>query len=335
VKKLLGKIILGVVAGVAIYVGFSIWADARSVGLALAEFRWSIVLAALALASLNYLVRFVRWHYYLKVLGLAVPPGHSFLVFLGGFSLTVTPGKLGEVIKAVLLRESHGIAAARTAPIVVAERFTDLIGLLLLACVGVFSFKTDPRFLVGGAVLIAFGLIVVSVEPIATFFLRLSGRVPLVRRLTHKFEEVHRTTAALLRLRPLALGVILSIASWFFECAAFWAVVHGFPGAAINLQAATFIYASMTVAGALSFLPGGLGVTEAGMLGMLVELGQGCSRGVATAATFVTRLCTLWFAVVVGLVALLLFARTTKIRVELPPKTTSPEQPAPAIDPRC
>ena len=323
-KKLLGKIILGVAAGVAIYVGFSIWADARSVGRALAGFQWWLVLAALSLASLNYLVRFARWHYYLRVLGLSVPVAHSLLVFLGGFSLTVTPGKLGEVVKAILLRESHGIPAARTAPIVIAERFTDLMGLLLLACVGIFTFKIDPRFLLIGAGLIGFGLVVVSVEPVANLLLRLSGRVPLVRRITPKLEEAYRTTAELLRPRPLGLGVLLSVVSWFFECAAFWTVVHGFAGASVNLQAATFIYASMTVAGALSFLPGGLGVTEAGMLAMLGELGTGCGRSVAAAATFVTRLCTLWFAVLVGIAALLIFARQTKIRVDLPADVKGP-----------
>lgn len=321
-KRLLGKVILGVVAGVAVYVAFSIWADARNVGRALANFHWSIALAALTLASLNYVVRFLRWHYYLRVLGLAVPAGHSLLVFLAGFSLTVTPGKLGEVVKAILLRESHGIAAARTAPIVVAERFTDLMGLLLLACVGIFTFETDPRFLVVGAGLIVFGLVVVSVEPIATFFLRLSGRVPLVRRLTHKLDEAYRTTAALLRPRPLILGFILSVVSWFFECTAFWAVVHGFDGARVSLQTATFIYASMTVAGALSFLPGGLGVTEAGMLALLGDLATGCSRSVSAAATFITRLCTLWFAVVVGLAALLLFSRRARVHVDLPDGNT-------------
>ena len=320
-KKLLGRVILGVAAGVAIYVAFSIWADARSVGHALASFHWLIALAALGLASLNYLVRFGRWHYYLKVLGLKVPVGHSLLVFLGGFSLTVTPGKLGEVVKAFLLRESHGIPAARTAPIVVAERFTDLVGLLLLACVGIFSFKADPRFLIVAAILIGFGLLVVSVESIAAFFLRLSSHVPFVCKVTPKLEEAYRTTAELLRPRPLILGVLLSVVSWFFECTAFWAVVHGFAGASVDIQAATFIYASMTVAGALSFLPGGLGVTEAGMLAMLGQLATGCNRSVAAAATFVTRLCTLWFAVLVGIAALLIFARRTRITVQLPEKS--------------
>jgi uncharacterized protein (TIRG00374 family) len=194
------------------------------------------------------------------------------------------------------------------------------MGLLLLACVGIFSYKTDPRFLVVGASLIGFGLVVVSAPPLANFCLRLSARIPLVRRLTHKLDEAYHTTAALLRPRPLGLAVLLSIVSWFFECAAFWAVVRGFPGATVELQAATFIYASMTVAGALSFLPGGLGVTELGMLAMLGKLATGCGPSVAAAATFVTRLCTLWFAVVVGLAALVLFARQTKIDVELPAK---------------
>ena len=321
-KKLLLKVILGVAAGVAVYVGFSIWADARSVGRALADFQWLIAVAALGLAFLNYLVRFVRWHYYLKVLGLSVPPGHSFLVFLGGFSLTVTPGKLGEAVKALLLRESHGIPAARTAPIVVAERLTDLMGLLLLACVGIFTFKADPRFLIIGAVLIVFGLVVISVRPIAMAFLRLFARTPGLRKIAPKLEEAYQTTAELLRPMPLVLGVALSTVSWFFECAAFWAVVHGFAGASVDLQAATFIYASMTIAGALSFLPGGLGVTEAGMLAMLGELATGCGRSVAAAATFVTRLCTLWFAVIIGIAALLIFARRTKIAVELPENST-------------
>jgi glycosyltransferase 2 family protein len=235
----------------------------------------------------------------------------------------VTPGKLGEAVKALLLRESHGIAAARTAPIVIAERFTDLMGLLLLACVGIFTFKTDPRFLLIGAGLIGFGLVVVSVAPVANFFLDLSARLPVIGKATPKLREAYGTTASLLRPRALVLGVVLSVISWFFECAAFWAVVHGFSGASIDLQAATFIYASMTVAGALSFLPGGLGVTEAGMLALLGELGSGCGRSVAAAATFVTRLCTLWFAVLVGIGALLIFARRTKIRVELPPKSAT------------
>jgi uncharacterized protein (TIRG00374 family) len=317
-KKLLPRVLLGVAAGVAIYIAFAIWRGWREVGEAMASFSWWAALAGLGLATANYLVRFVRWQYYLRVLGLAVPTGESLLVFLGGFALTVTPGKLGEAVKAFLLRESRGIPAARTAPIVIAERFTDLVGLLLLAGVGVFTFDVDRRFLAVGAALIGVGLLVVSVESVARLAIRIASRVPGVRRVAHRLDTFYESTAALLRPAPLGVAVLLSVVSWAFECLAFWLVVGGFPGAEVKLQAAVFIYAAMTVAGALSFLPGGLGATEAGMLGLLGKLGTGTGRGVSLAAVFVTRLCTLWFAVAVGLGALVLFARRTKIDVQLP-----------------
>src|SRR5262249_28032523 len=91
---------------------------------------------------------------------------------------------------------------------------------------------------------------------------------------------------------------------------------HGFPGARIGLQGATFVYAATTVAGALSFLPGGLGMTEAGMLALLLRLGSGIDRGTAAAATFVTRAATLWFAGALGLPALLVYARRKHVNID-------------------
>jgi uncharacterized protein (TIRG00374 family) len=187
----------------------------------------------------------------------------------------------------------------------------------------VFTFDVDRRFLVAGAVLIGGGLLVVSVESIAVVALRLVGRIPGMRRFAPKLEEFYRSTAALLRPGPLLVAVILSVLSWACECVAFWLVVRGFPGASIALRAAVFIYATMTVAGALSFLPGGLGVTELGMLELLGKLGTGTGRSVAAAATFVTRACTLWFAVAVGLGALVLFARRARVSLDLPERRSA------------
>jgi uncharacterized protein (TIRG00374 family) len=319
-KGLVGRVALSVAAGLAVYVGFTIWANAARVAEALREFRWSLAGLACLLAAGNYLVRFGRWHYYLGVLGLRVAPRDSLLVFLGGFSLTVTPGKLGEAVKAFLLRASHGFPVARTAPIVIAERVTDLLALFLLALVGVFHFDVDRRFLFVGAAVVLSGVLVVSIDPLAEAALAVAARLPGLRRYAPKLREMHVATAALLHPRPLVLATAISTASWFLECLAFWVVVRGFPGASLDLRAATFIYAAMTIAGALSFLPGGLGVTEAGMLALLVRFGLGLTRGSAAAATFVTRACTLWFAVALGLPALALYAR--RKHVEVPPTLT-------------
>ena len=320
-NRLVRRVALGVAAGVAVYVGLTIWADAGRVGEALRAFRWSMAGLACLLALGNYLVRFGRWHYYLKLLDVRVRAGDSLAVFLAGFALTVTPGKLGEAVKAFLLRASHKVAVARTAPIVVAERVTDLIALLLLTLVGVFTFDppaVDRRLLVAGAALVVAGILVVSVDPLAERAVALAARLPLLRgRLAHRLAEFHRSTAALLRPAPLLLASAIATASWFLECVAFWVVVRGFPGAALALRPATFIYAAVTVAGALSFLPGGLGVTEAGMLALIMRFGSGITRGGAAASTFVTRACTLWFAVALGVPALILYARRKHVRVDI------------------
>ena len=315
-KRLVSRLVAGVVVGVAVYVGFSIWADVGRVGEALRAFRWSFLLYACLLAATNYAVRFLRWQFYLRKVGVTnVSARDSLQVFLAGFALTVTPGKLGEAVKAVLLRASHNIPMSKTAPIVIAERITDLVALLLLAMVGVFSYDVDPRFLIAGAVLVVAGLVVVSVDPVAKAAIRVAGRLPVLRKFAHRFDDFHAHTAILIAPVPLLLASGLAAISWFFECLAFYVVVHGFPGADITLQGATFVYAAMTVAGALSFLPGGLGVTEAGMLALLVKK-FAMARGAAAAATFVTRAATLWFAVALGLPALLLYARRKHVQID-------------------
>ncbi len=324
-QKLVRRVLLGVAVGVAVYLGFSIWADARQVGAALRTFSWGALGWALVLALSNYLIRFLRWQMYLRRLSLDVPTVESFLVFIAGFSLTVTPGKVGEVLKSFLLRQTRGIPATRTAPIIVAERLTDLVGLLLLSAAGAFTLDVDRRFLVAAALVIVLGLVVVSVESLAMRFVRLGERLPVIRRMEGRLESFYRGTRDLLRPGPLFLGVALSTAAWWMECAAFFCIVRGFQGADLDLQPATFIYASMTIAGALSFLPGGLGVTEAEMLALLGRLATGVGRGTAAAATFLTRLCTLWFAVALGLCALLLFSRRNHINVDLPEAPKAPE----------
>jgi uncharacterized protein (TIRG00374 family) len=54
--------------------------------------------------------------------------------------------------------------------------------------------------------------------------------------------------------------------------------------------------------GALSFLPGGLGGTEASMVALLML--NNVAQSQAVAATVLIRLATLWFAVALGVIAL-------------------------------
>jgi uncharacterized membrane protein YbhN (UPF0104 family) len=313
-RRSLGRaLVLSASAGALVYVALAAYAGAARVGGALAGFAWRMALGALGLAASNYLLRFFKWQLYLRCLDVRLPRRESLEIFLAGFSLTVTPGKVGEVLKAYLLRETRGVPMARTAPTVIAERATDLLALVALSLVGAGALAGGARLLGAAVALVALLVGFASSSRLAHGAIGLAARLPLVGRAAPKLLELYDATALLLRPWPLVAATLLSIAAWAAECVAFWVVLHGFAGVTASLKLCTFIYATMTIAGALSFLPGGLGVQEGGMVALLVSTAHGLDGASAFAATFITRLCTLWFAVLVGVIAVAIVERRAAV----------------------
>ena len=298
-----------IIAVAAVIAALTLVGDIREVRDRLGGFAWATFAAAIALALGNYVLRFVRWHGYLRTRQLDVPVGQSALVFVAGFSMAVTPGKLGELIKSYLLRQLVGIPIASSASVVIAERVSDLIALLCLAVIGVAIYGVAVEVVVACAAVIAVGLAVILWRALGVWLIELITTPRRLAGLRPKLLEVYDGLAALSRPRVLAWSTLLSVAAWTCEGLGFAIIVGGFPGASVDVGMALLIYAATTIAGALSFLPGGLGVTEGAMTLLLVKNAIGVDRGTATAATILTRLATLWFAVLLGAVALVIARR--------------------------
>ena len=252
----------------------------------LGSFRWELFPLALALTALNYLVRFGRWHYYLGRLDIAVPLGRSFSIFVAGLAMTVTPGKLGEVVKCGLLRRAAGVPVRRSAPVVLAERVTDATGVVVLA-------------VVGGAGTDRWPLLVIALVGVAAIVAVVHS--PLLGRFA-ALGEAPEAARTLLRTGLLAAMTAVSAVSWFCECLAAYVCVRGL-SLDLSLADTIVVFSLGSLVGALSFLPGGLGVAETSMTALIRALGD-VSKAAAAAATVLIRLATLWFAVVLGLIGL-------------------------------
>lgn len=294
---------------VGVFAAFSIYADVSKLGDRLSRFAPLAVGLALLLALGNYVVRFTRWQLYLRVVGVDAPAPASLLVFISGFAMSVTPGKLGELVKAVLLRDAAGADPTRVAPVVVAERATDLLALVILGIAGVAAYGVALPMVAGAGAITAAGILVLAWRRAAHAVIAIIGKLPVVGKLAPKLLDAYDHMALLVRPFPLAWATVLATVAWLCECLGFALIVNGFPGAHVPVGLATLIYAVTTVAGALSFLPGGLLVTEASMTLLLVTSAQGLDRPAAVAATILTRLCTLWFAVLLGLICLFFLRR--------------------------
>lgn len=315
--KLMSRLVWGAVLGVLVFAGFSLYADVGLLWSNLQRYQWLYLPPAVALVCLNYGIRFLRWHYYLKLCGLELAVGPSASVFFSGFVMSVTPGKFGEVLKSLLLRESIGVPIARTAPIVIAERLTDFISLVLLSSVGILTFQYGRILIAVSAVLSLVAVVLISSRPLALTCISLTRKVPGVRKLSDKFLEMYESMADLVRPGPLVWATLLGLCAWLVECVGVWLLMLGLGADAdsVTLPMAIFIHAFATIFGALTMLPGGLGVTEGSMTGLLVLLGK-MTQAPAVAATLLVRLCTLWFGVVVGLLALM---RWRKAHATSPP----------------
>ena len=278
--------LLAIGLAVAVTIGLGLWGDFGQIGAELRGFRWELFPLALALTTLNYLIRFGRWHVYLERLEIRIPLGRSFSIFVAGLTMTVTPGKLGEVLKCGLLRRAYGVPVRRSAPVVLAERVTDATGVVVLAVIG--GAGTDRWPLLVIALAGVAGIVVIVRSPLLGRFAAL-GEAP----------EAART---LLRT-PLLVGMTaVSAASWFCECLAAYVCVRGLR-LDLSLADTIVVFSLGSLAGALSFLPGGIGVAETSMAGLMRALGD-VSKAGAAAATVLIRLATLWFAVAIGLVGL-------------------------------
>ncbi len=300
--RLVRHVTLAAALGGAVALGLALAANLPATLQALGRFRWALLPLVLAAVLINWSLRFAKWHFYVGRLQIPLDAGQSALVFLGGFTMAISPGKFGEVLKALLVRSLVGTEISRTASVVMAERLTDVGGLLVLSALGATALPHGVLLLGGLAVLLALAVVVLRAPGLARFGHRLLPERALAARVVEPLRLFLRSGRALLGPGTLGIAVLLSVVSWFFECLAFHLVLRGFD-ATPSLREATFLYAFASLAGAVSMLPGGLGVAEGSLTGLLASLGTALPT--AAAATLLVRAVTLWLAVGLGVATLL------------------------------
>jgi glycosyltransferase 2 family protein len=304
----LRRVVLAMLAGILLYGAFAVWRGLGSIGASLARFTWVSFGLACSLAFGNYVLRFLKWEFYLARLEIrGVKRLDSFLTFLSGFVLTVTPGKVGEVFKSLVLFDIHGVPVARTAPIVVAERVTDLIGIITLIVLGSLGFSGGLLWAGVGAVLVGSLVTVIASRRLSMGIIARLEHAPGFGKVGPKLHEAYDSLATLIRPKNLFVPTLLSIVAWSFECLSLWVILRGF-GETTGVPLCAFFYATSTLAGALVPVPGGLGVTEGALQEQMMTLGH-VDKGTSTAAMILVRFATLWFAVLVGFLALSILKR--------------------------
>jgi len=302
-RKITRRLITGLVFGFLVFLALILFGDIRQVSSQMLAFQWAYFPAILSLTLFNYILRFFKWHYYLGQVGIRnLSLLESARLFLAGFPLAVTPGKVGEALKAIWLERETGLPVSKGISVVLAERVSDGLGVIVLSTLGVIA---TPRYwpayaaVLGVLVLM---IVLIQIRPAALWLLDLGSRLPILKRISGNLREFYEGSYLLFKPRPLLIAVGIGTISWLGEGIGLYYVLKGLgiPGGWETLSIAVFVLAFSTVIGAVSALPGGLGAAEVSIAGMLVLL-LSVSKETAAAATLLIRFATLWFAVTLGL----------------------------------
>jgi len=310
--NLRNRLLVSMLLGVLVFAGLVAYGDFREVGRSFGDFHWELMPLILLVTCGNYALRFVKWEYYLRQVGVeGLSKKDSFLIYFSGLGMTVTPGKVGEWLKSYLLKEVHGTPVTRSAPILLAERLTDSLALMFIAGLGVIFFGPELWWIVAVIAVGSIAAVAVSRHRGAAHgLLGLLERVPFIGRFAPRFEELYESTYILMDPKAVALMTGLSIASWFFEVMSFYLTLVGLgvDGSLDTLLKAAFILPISTLAAAILLTPGGLIVAEIGITSLSQRL-LDMSESAATVATLIIRIATLWFGVFVGLVTFAILTR--------------------------
>lgn len=260
---------------------------------------WLIVLS---LSLINYLLRFLRWDFYIqKVSQCCIPFWRHLGIYLAGFALTTTPGKVGEAVRSLYMKP-HGVTYPVSLSVLFVERLVDVITVTLLTTAAAVVVPAVRPYAVGALVVIVLAVVSIRkgyLERIINF----SGKYmnDSLNGFLASLKEMMAVASRLLKTRVLYGGLFVGVISWGAEGLGLYLILK-YLNVDFSFSLAVSIYAVSVLAGALSFIPGGLGAAEVVMYALLHL--QGVPEAEAAAATLICRVATLWFAVLLGVLPL-------------------------------
>ena len=297
------RIYLIIIASITIYSIFLVYSDLSFVYDKITNFKFELVFFIFPIIFCSWLVLFLRWILLLKTENIKIPLKDNFLIYFGGYALTITPGKTGELIKSLIMKKKFNISRSRTVPIIFLERFYDIIGALVVAILGITTLGTEfiPIIIIASALLLLIFFIIHS-KKMFSLLIRFLNRISFFSKFVTPVEDSQNI------LKKSSLGKIalvsssLTILYRLIESFAIYLILLGFGIDVIDYIEVVAIYATSIILGNLSLIPGGLGVTEGTLAGLFSFSGIELSTAIVLA--IVIRLFTLWSAISFGFVAL-------------------------------
>ena len=296
------RIIWVVIASVGLYGVFLFFSDFNIISEQISNFKYEFLPLILLLVSISWTPLLVRWQILLKKNDINIPIKKSFLLFLGGMSMTITPGHVGELIKSQLIKTIYNIPRTKTAPIIFVEKFYDLTGAIIASIIGIIILGMDTNLILISVSILIVIIFLIYYRPIFEFILKRVTKTKFFSKysenISDSYEIVRNSTTP--QISSISFG--LSVLYWIIISVAVHFILLSFGIESISVLKTISIYSSSVIIGAISFIPGGLGITEGSLIGLFSL--EGIDVSLALILSVMIRILTMWYSVSIGFICL-------------------------------
>lgn len=279
-----------------------------------------LYLTAFLIFYCTFPIRALRWRILLRNAGFPMPSGRgswasmpALTEYLGlsWFVNCVVPAKLGDAYRGYLLKHNGNVSFSRSFGTIFAERLLDMIvlfGLLVASGWQVFGAQMPPAT----RVIFLFGLALVVLIVAGLAAMRYLS--PLIRRFVpQRLERIYGSfeegTLGSLKPRSLPLLLVLTAVIWTAESLRLLFVIEAMGGFNMGLPAIMFVALTSSLLTTVPATPGGLGLVEGGIIGVLISPLFGVAKVAATAVALLDRVINYWSIVIFGLILFLVSKR--------------------------
>ncbi len=299
-KKISKSFIMFIVL-IIIYLGFIFTSDITKIQSNIEKIEISDLILIIGLWSIANLVRTFRWHFFLKEIDDKVPFKTNIIYYLSGFAFALSPGRMGEIIRSPYLKKKYNISISKSASIVFVERFYDLLGITILLTIGLIFVEFDRTIILAPISLIIISLVVFKNKVLFSKILEKLSKIKQLKNIQSSYEESHDSVLKLIKAKFIILGIATSTATYFFQTLAVYLIILSLSGI-ITLENIFVIYPSSMFASAITLIPGGIGVFEGGMVGLLSI--YGLDYEIAITTSILIRIIGLGLFSLIGMICL-------------------------------
>ena len=285
------------------YVSFTIYYDTNQFVEGLDKINTYFVIPILLSFTAGIMIKSLRQMLFLRHQSIKIPLKQNIIIYLAGLSMLFTPAGLGEMIKSHFLLKKYNQPVSKTLPLVIMERYHDALAILCIIII--FSIITGITFLtipiLITVILLLVLLIIARNRKLFPIFQKVISKIKIFQNLENHSIEFNKSLVSLTSKKIFFSGWLVGISAWSFDGLGIYLCFQAFE-LDFDFLTASLIGLSSVLFGALTLIPGGVGVTEVSFVKLLSI--YGIESSVSSSLALFFRLQSIWFATCLGIIAM-------------------------------